>query len=139
MAKQVDAGQMASAWQAGMARSAGKYKEGVSRVTENPMAKAAAKVADGTWAANTAAAAPRLQSALAQADFGFWKSQASGPGAAAWAASASKGLPKYQRKAAALAAAASAASSAADAATGPLEKVRAAINAFKTAFGKSPI
>ena len=141
MSKTVDPNKMVKNWSTGMAQGAQKYKDGIAGTTVNPMALAAAKVADGTYlaAVSDAVNSGRMVAALNAADPAFWKAQAMGAGATAWAAGGQKGLPKYQKKAQALAAAATAASAAAAGATGPLEKVRASINAFKTAFGKTPI
>lgn len=141
MARTPDPATMAKNWAAGMSAGSGKYKAGIMAVSVNPMALAAAKVTDGTFlsAVSEAVTSGRMVARLNAADPSFWKSQASGAGAAAWAASSTKGLPKYTKAAAALAPAYAAASSAAAAAVGPLEKVRAAINALKSAVGKPTI
>lgn len=139
MARQVNAADMVEAYKRGVAGAAGNYKKGVQAVTENPAAKAAAKVADGTWAANTTAAAGRLQDSLSRVTLQGWQQQAAGVGATNFAASAAKAGPKYAARAQALAQAASAASQAAEAENDPMAKVRAAINAMKSAFGKPTI
>jgi hypothetical protein len=141
MPRTPDPAQMAKNWQAGMAQGAGKYKAGVQNFQGNPMALAAAKVADGTYlaAVQEAVSSGRMVARLNAVDPGFWKSQASGAGAAAWAAGSAKGLPKYMRAVQSLAPAYARASADAAAATGPLAKVAAAINALRAAVGKPPI
>lgn len=139
MARKVDSAAMAKAYAAGITAGSTKYKSGVLAVTDNPAAKAKAKVDDGTWAAHTTAAAPRMSAALGAVTLQQWQQQASTVGANNFAGSAAKAGPKYAAVAAKLAAAAQQASSDAEAQADPMSKVRAAINAMKTAFGKPTI
>lgn len=139
MARQVNAADMVKAYKAGVGGAAEAYKKGVGAVTENPAAKAAAKVADGTWARNTTAAADRMQQALSAVTLSGWQQQSKGVGATNFAQSAAKAGPKYEAKAQQLAQAATAASAAAEQETDPIAKVRAAINTMRAAYGKPPI
>lgn len=139
MARNVNQQQMVANFQSGMSSGGQKYKQGVMGVTENPASAAAAKVADGTWAANTAAAAGRLQAKLSQVTLQGWQAAASTYGASAYSASAQKAAANYAKIAPQLAQAAQQASQAAAGVTGPLAKVQAAMNAMKSAFGKNTI
>lgn len=139
MARSPNAADMVSRFQAGIAGAGGKYTAGVQRVTDSPTAKAAAKVDDGTWAANTTAAAGRMSARLKAVSTEAWKQAISSYGASRYTSSAQKAAANYAKRAPELAAAAAAASQAAAAASGPLGKVQAAINAMKQAFGKPPI
>lgn len=139
MARQVNAQAMVAAYQAGLAAGAGKYKQGVMGVTQNPAAAAAARVADGTWARNTVAAADKLQASLSAVTLQGWQQAAAGVGANNFAASAAKAGPKYAAQSQKLAAAATAASAAAAGAVGPQAKWLASVNAMREAFGKPPI
>jgi hypothetical protein len=139
MAKQVDSAAMVKNFQSGMAAGSGKYIAGVMRVTESPGAAAAAKVNDGTWAANTIAAAPRMAAKLSAMSLQGWQQSVQAYGGSRYSGAAAKAASNYAKVAPQLAQAAAAASQAAQGVSGPLEKVRAAINAFKSAFGRPTI
>lgn len=141
MSRQPNATQMTQNFQQGISAAGGKYAAGVARVTDNPMAAAKAKVDDGTWAANTAAAAPRMSASLGAVSLQSWQAAVQSYGQQRYSSSATKAAAHYGAKAAALAASAAAASAAAHAVpkSDPLGRVRAAINAQKQAFGKPTI
>lgn len=134
-----NAASMVANFKSGMASGSAKYSAGVQSVTDNPAAKAAAAVADGTWAARTTAAAGKMQSKLQAVTLDAWKQAASTYGASAYAASASKAAANYAKVAPQLAQAAQQAKAAAQAIpkSDALGRVQAAMNAMKAAFGRS--
>lgn len=133
--------QMTQNFQQGISSAGTKYTQGVARVQDNPMAAAAARVDDGTWAANTTAAAGRMSAALKSVSLQSWQQAVQSYGAQRYSSSATKAAAKYGAVASALAASSGAASAAAHAVpkSDPLGRVRAAINAQKAAWGKNQI
>jgi hypothetical protein len=140
MPRTPDPAAMTAAYKQGMASAGGKWLKGIMATTVNPAALAKAKVDDGTWAANTTAAASRLSAALGGVSQQFWQAQAQAA-QGQYTGSAQKAGNKYSAKASMLAAAAAAGSAAAHAVpkSDPIGRVRANINAFKQAVGKPTI
>lgn len=141
MARKPSASDMTARFQSGISGAGGKYSAGIAAVTTAPGAQAAAKVDDGTWAANTTAAASRMSAKLKAVSLSDWQAAVSSYGASRYTSSAAKAAANYGKVAGALAAAAATASTAAQAIpkSDPLGRVRASINAFKAAFGKPGI
>jgi hypothetical protein len=132
---------MTSRFTAGISGAGGKYAAGVAGVTQNPMVLAAARVDDGTWASNTTAAAARMSAKLKSVSLTDWQAAVASYGSSRYTSSATKAGAHYGARAGALAASAAAASTAAMAIpkSDPLGRVRAAINAQKSAWGKPTI
>lgn len=141
MSRAPDPAAMTARFQAGISGAGTKYAAGVAATTVDPMAMAAARVDDGTWAANTTAAASRMSAKLKAVGKAGWQAAVAAYGASRYTSSASKAAAHYGAVASKLAASAGAASAAALAIpkSDPLGRVRAAINAQKTAWGKTPI
>lgn len=132
---------MTSRFQAGISSAGAKYAAGVAATSVDPMAMAAAAVDDGTWAANTTAAAKRMSDKLKAVGKAGWQGAVASYGASRYSSSAPKAAAHYGAVAAKLAASAGAASDAAMAIpkSDPLGRVRAAINAQKSAWLKPTI
>lgn len=141
MSKSPSAADMVSRFQAGIGAAGTKYSQGIAKVTENPMAQAAATVDSGQWLSAVSASAGLLSSKLKAVTLQAWQQAVASYGAARYTSSAAKAAANYAKVAPQLAQAAQAASQAAQAIshTDPLGRVRASINAFKSAFGKPTI
>jgi hypothetical protein len=137
------AAQMAQRYADAMASTQTKkrYQEGIAAVTSSPMAAAATDQAMRDYADKVAESISSgyRKRKLEESSFPDWKTNAGGVGADRLPGGALKGKKKVDRHFGQFASAYQQASDAAAAASGPLEKVRAAINALKAAAGKPPI
>lgn len=101
MARRLDPAAAAQKWEQRMATAGNDYIKGVERVTENPMAKAAAR--EDFWASQVqqAAAAHRFSGKLNRMQLQDWKGPAIKKGAPRLASGAAEAKPKvtsFQQK-----------------------------------------
>lgn len=143
MAATVDPNAMTQAWVKGLSGAAQKYTEGINKVTESPMAKAATPEAmqryvDGVQ--RSVSSGKRVQ-ALQAAPLATWKQNATGEGASRLAGGARKGQAKYAAAAQKWAPILAQASAAAAAVQGPkslstaMAKVQANLGVIMAAAG----
>ena len=134
-----DAAAMVKAYTTGVQQGGQKYAARVAATTKDQNALAIAAVQSGKWLQKVTAAAPRMLAGLQASSTAAWKAAVAATGSAAYSASATKAAAKYGKVAPALASAANNAQAAVAAQSAPLERVRAAANAMKTAFGKTDL
>ena len=94
MAKQMNLGNWVGNWDKGMSNAGEKYKQGIARVNDNPMAKAAAKK-DKAVAGYTRAA-DRMAAKLLATPLERWKTNAANVGAERLVSGAKKAKSKLQ-------------------------------------------
>lgn len=97
MAINITPDQLAQNWKNGLTNAVTKIQDGVSRVTENPMAKAAAR--QDAWVAgiNKAAQSGRWANALNQVDLNTWKNNTRQKVGERLAGGAAAAVPKVQK------------------------------------------
>jgi hypothetical protein len=127
-------------WQAAMSSGTARqnYIDGINGTTVNPMAEAAAPAAMAKYEANVIESirSGRRVNKLMQASAAVWKSNAVNFGASKLADAAKKGAAKYQTWSQTAQATWQQMQDAAKAATGTMDKIRAALNVQLAAAGK---
>lgn len=134
-----DAAAMVAAYKQGVSQGGAKYAARVNATNKDVVGLAIAAVQSGKWLQRVTASQDRMLAGLQATSTAAWKAAAAGVGAQRYAASSQKAGEGYAKKAQALAQAANNAQAAVATQSAPLERVRAAANAMKQAFGHTDL